>query len=126
MSADNGIYIGKFPKTTNIQDGFEFRVIHAQAIDNISLFPDGYEQKEQEFKGENPRSIVEYFGQTEILDELSAQQKAFKMEQEILNDDYCPILEYGISTITFTQPFDFYQAHKADIKYKWDKFEQEV
>src|SRR5271157_3513136 len=106
MSADNGIYIGKFP----IQDeksqgstGYEYRVIHAQAIDNISFFSD--KKLEEKFKGENPRAIVEYFGRAEVFTEKQAQDKAFEMEEEILNDEYCPILEYGISTLTFRHQF---------------------
>ncbi len=33
MSADNGIYIAKFPEG--------WRVIHAQAIENINYYPKG-------------------------------------------------------------------------------------
>ena len=39
MSADNGIYIGEFPTAT---DGKEWRVIHAQAIENNAGTARGY------------------------------------------------------------------------------------
>ena len=56
MSADNGIYIGKF------LDGI--RVIHAQAIDNV-FYPDG----------ENAAAIVDYFGRANTINSLEAAQK---------------------------------------------------
>jgi len=117
MSADNGIYIGVFPTERNDQSR-EYRVIEAQAIDNLDFFPD--EETEKKFNGENPRSIVEYFGHAEVFHDLAlAEKKAFSIEKEIA-DSYCPILEYGISTIRFAHPYSFYQAHAKEIVYKWD------
>lgn len=112
MSADNGIYIGAFPKTEGSTE-YEYRVIHAQAIDNVYWTPDDSLE-------ENPREIVQYFGKAEVMTEEFAHKKAFEMEKEILNDEFCPILEYGISTMTFNRPFKYYEEHAHEIKYKWD------
>jgi hypothetical protein len=120
MSADNGIYIGRFPKAENSSE-FEFRVIHAQAIDNIYFFNN--EEERQQHRGENPRGIVEYFGEAEVLDEKDARQKAFDLEQGIEDDDF-GILEYGISSLAFSKPFSFYKEHAHEIVYDWDKEEQ--
>ena len=101
MSADNGIYIGEFGN-----EGKEFRVIHAQAIDNV-YYPNG----------ENAVSIVEYFGRAEVFDTREAAQgAAFKLENEILDDDFCPVLEYGISTLKFSRSFSEYEKEAASCK----------
>jgi hypothetical protein len=112
MSADNGIYVGKFPT----QEGsFEFRVIHAQAIDNLWCMPDSS-------YGENPRSIVEYFSDAPVWDTFErASRVAQDMADEILKDDICPILEYGISYISFQNTFKYYLENKHKIVYPWDK-----
>src|SRR5208282_3215893 len=98
MSADNGIYIGHFA------DG-EIRVIHAQAIDNC-WYPDG----------ENARSIIDYFGDAKVFNNpTAASQYAFERGAEILDSDF-PILEYGISTLKFSKPFQEYvQEAKTQI-----------
>ena len=103
MSADNGIYIGWFGEK-------EFRVIHAQAIDNV-FYP----------SGENAESIVDYFGGGAVFDNLdAAQKKAFALEEEIMSDDFCPILEYGISTLKFSKTFDEY-VKEADEQKKFNQ-----
>jgi hypothetical protein len=89
LSADNGIYIGWFGEK-------DFRVIHAQAIDNV-FYPDG----------ENAEAIVEYFGDAIIYDTIgTAQDQAFKMADEI-QAEY-GVLEYGISTLKFSKSFEDY------------------
>lgn len=94
MSADNGIYILKSPKG----DGFEFRIIHAQAIENIEYEPDR--------EGYNTQELKRYFGKAKVFDNKEGAWKlAFEIEQDILSDDFCPILEYGISSISL--PFEF-------------------
>ena len=91
MSADNGIYIGCFKDK-------EFRVIHAQAIDNV-YYPNG----------ENALSIVEYFGDAPIFNSIEeAQKEASRQETECLNDKFCPILEYGINILKFSKSFEAY------------------
>lgn len=99
MSADNGIYIGWFGDK-------EFRVIHAQAIDTV-YYPNG----------ENAVQIVIYFGEAAVFDSLEAAQKeAFRMEDEIMNNDFCPILEYGISTLKFSKTFEEYTKEAEEQK----------
>lgn len=83
MSSDNGIYIAQFP------DGF--RVIHAQAIDNLNYFEEGTEDWKNEFES--------YYGNA----------KVFKIEEEAvlfahnLAKNY-DVLEYGVSSIGY---FDY-------------------
>lgn len=113
MSADNGIYV------LQTKDGF--RVIHAQAIDNlcwwenytccnnpISVAIDGQEQcyhcgtylpKHERRDELNPEMLKEYFGESKIFNtQQEAIDESRKMYDEIMNDDY-GILEYGISYI---------------------------
>jgi hypothetical protein len=102
MSADNGIYIAHFA------DG-EIRVIHDQAIENC-WYPDG----------ENAQAIVDYFGDAKAFnDPAEASECAFEKEKEILDGDF-PILEYGISTLRFSKPFQEYvQEAKKSPKIDW-------
>jgi len=105
MSADNGIYIGHFA------DG-EIRVIHAQAIENC-WYPDG----------ESAQAIAGYFGDAKVFrDPTDAGKYAFEKEEEILSDDLCPILEYGISTLRFSKPFQEYVKEAEEQK----KFNEEI
>lgn len=92
MSADNGIYILE-------SDGPEWRVIEAQAIENINWNPDTGSSF-------NMEEVKRYFGKCRIFtDRKAAETEAFRMEEETLNDQMCPILEYGISTIRFPHKF---------------------
>lgn len=97
MSADNGIYIAKF------SDG-EHRVIHGMAIDNLNWNQDG----SSDF---NPASIYEYYKNAAPMTKSQARSKAFLMETDVLTDDFCPILEYGISTIKM--PFTWQEVLSA-------------
>lgn len=92
MSADNGIYILK------TLDGF--RVIHAQAIDNLYWW-------DSEMRNEiNPKELKRYFGNCKVYDtEKVAQEVAIQMYENIINDDYCSICEYGICYIKYNKPF---------------------
>jgi len=85
MSADNGIYIAQF------KDG-KFRVIEAQAIENLSFFPAGSKESIDEFYA--------YFGNAQIFETFeSAMMHAYKMEHEIRRG--FGILEYGVSDLGF-------------------------
>lgn len=84
MSADNGIYI------LNLKD--QSRVIHAQAIDNLWWSFLDFNSAEDFV----PTRIFQYYNNALPLTKEEAQKKAFEMEHEILSDDFCPILEYGI------------------------------
>ena len=96
MSADNTIAILKTPDGVG---GFEYRVVHAQAIENIY-----YEHVDG-----NPEQVVAYFGNCKLLTNRNdAWQLAKDMEKEVLEDDFCPILEYGINEITLPHQFSYY------------------
>jgi hypothetical protein len=80
LSADNGIYIVKFP------DGF--RVTHAQAIDNIDYYPKGSAQCKSTLK--------DYFGKSKVyVTRDDAMVQAVKLYDNLMNDDI-GICEYGI------------------------------
>jgi hypothetical protein len=102
MSADNGIYILQTPVMNG--DGFEYRVVHAQAIDNIFWGENGYN------KDGDPKAVVEYFGKCEVFQgEESARTEAFRLYDEITEgEDGYGIVEYGVSTIELPHFFDYY------------------
>lgn len=104
MSSDNGLYILKTPKENS--DGFEYRVIHAQAINNI-YFDDTFPNNNNP-EG-TPKEVIAYFGNCEVLTEEAAQKKAFEMYDEIIKDDFCPIVEYGICSIDLPHSFQWYR-----------------
>lgn len=81
MSADNGIYI------LNTKDSY--RVIHAQAIDNLYYSP------LQNFGAELvPTRVIEYFGNCRYTrDKEAAYRVAEQMAKKY------PVLEYGINLI---------------------------
>jgi len=81
MSADNGIYI------LESLDGF--RVIHAQAIENIYSYP---------HEGFNEDYLKRYFGEAKLIEtEEDAYKEALRLYKEI-SADGLPI-EYGIVPI---------------------------
>lgn len=90
MSSDNGIYILK-TKHPKDESKFEFRVIHAQAIENI--YWDAKLGKET-FSEVVPEEAASYFGQAEVFTNASAAD----MHASNLADE-CTYLEYGIRTL---------------------------
>lgn len=77
MSADNGIYVAKFP------DGY--RVVHAQAIDNLDYYKD---------EALRINEIHSYFGRSTVIQTKDAALlEAHRMSKDI------PILEYGVCYI---------------------------
>jgi len=53
---------------------------------------------------------LSYFGQTKVFtDETEAAKEAIELARHVLSDDFCPILEYGISTIELPRPFSWYE-----------------
>lgn len=81
MSADNGVYIGIFPTANGDK---EYRVTHAQAIDNVEC--DEY--------------VRGYFENAECFQSIAdAVTRAQAIEAEILNDPICPICEYGVCVL---------------------------
>lgn len=91
MSADNGIYIAEF------SDGF--RVIHAQAIDNIGYFPPGSTERRD--------MLEEYFGPAKIIPtKRDAVIEAKHQAREILSNRHWAILEYGIVDLGRLEDFE--------------------
>ena len=83
MSADNGVYIVKFPEG--------YRVVHAQAIDNIDYFPKGSKERK--------RVLKQYFGKSKVFENVEdAYKEATKLYDEIIGDAF-GICEYGIQFI---------------------------
>lgn len=112
MSADNGIYI----LITPLKQGLEYRVIYAQAIDNIRFVPS--EDDEFDYSHGNPREIVQYFENAPRFETFKeAWQCAYELYDEIMNGDF-PIVEYGISVLRLDKPFTWYvEQEKLQPKY---------
>jgi hypothetical protein len=115
MSADNGIYI--------LQSLDGYRVIHAQAIENLYYWETStccsnpvpiideyknercrecgsYLPKMEQRDSICPNRLKEYFGECEVFKtEEKALQEAERIYDEIIDDFYCPIIEYGINFI---------------------------
>jgi len=84
MSADNGIYI------LEMKD--QSRVIHTQNIENLWWS----NLARRQITNFVPTRIVEYYGNEESLTVEEAHIKACETYDEIMEDDFCPIVEYGI------------------------------
>lgn len=102
MSADNGIYIGKFPKglAHNDQgedciyyDTFEYRVIHAQNIEDCEY------GSTQEMKD---ASLCDYFGEDRVVKIFSDRRDALLFAHDWAKE--FDILEYGVSEMEFDRP----------------------
>ncbi len=90
MSADNGIYIAKFPEG--------WRVTYAQAIENIEYYPKGSKKRKKVLK--------KYFGDSKVFNNIEdVLKEAEKLQEEILNDDF-GILEYGICNLGELESFE--------------------
>jgi len=123
MSADNGIYI------LHSKDGY--RVAHLQAIENIYWWDTccdnpnvvekehdeiyvipiclncGTERPDAEERSEIcPKRLKEMFGDAKYFETREeAFEEACRMYNEIMNDDFCPIVEYGIQFIEYDKEF---------------------
>lgn len=100
MSVDNGIYILKTPSSTSLGKELkliEYRVIHAQAIDNIY------------YKGSpiNALELIRYFGRAKVMGHLDVTKEVEKLEKEI------SYLEYGVEEIPLDKPFDEYMVEAS-------------
>jgi hypothetical protein len=91
VSADNGIYIAEFPNQ-------EWRVKHAQAIDNLNYEPDDED-------GFSSVQVINYFntGAATFGSKEQAMVAAHRMAE-----DY-EILEYGVNLIKFPHTMDQYR-----------------
>lgn len=97
MSADNGVYILQ----TKRGDGWEYRVSHLQSVEDYTWNgSDHAGGPDTQIK--NARQM--WRGQV-YATKAEALVAADKMAEDILSDDFCPVLEYGISTITIPREF---------------------
>ncbi len=113
MSADNGIYILK----TAAQEGggYEYRVTHAQAIENIYYDVSSGEQWEHFI----PEIAFQYFGECQVFtDDREALLYAHRQAEEY------PVLEYGVCVLdhpeevfqTFaTEQLEFFEAEAEAV-----------
>ena len=91
MSADNGIYIAKFP------DGY--RVAYAQNIDNVDYFLEGTHERKEQLKN--------YFGDSQLFaTEKEAADHAWNMYDEFMKEDGIGYIEYGICSIGEYESFE--------------------
>lgn len=91
MSADNGLYIAKFPDW--------YRVAHLQAIENVSY----YEKWTKEWE----RVLDDYFWWLPVyMSKQVAMRKALDMQERVM-ESKTPILEYWIQYLG-----DFYYLPK--------------
>lgn len=109
MSADNGIYI------LQTLDGY--RVVHAQAIENIY---DGGKF--------NLQAVADYFGvcPTIVKTEKEAWAQAKIIYDEIMNDDYCPILEYGVIFLSGMENQKFPSHLVKEVPEETPKMEEDL
>jgi hypothetical protein len=123
MSADNGIYIlESISPLSNDNDDptHEYRVIEAQAIDNIFYHPDSG----PEDTPYHPH-LVQYFNQSQIYQTKDeAYTEAQKMYDRIMDDDY-GIIEYGISEIHIREIFPTMALEQANAQSEKDSKEFE-
>ena len=84
MSADNGVYIAKFP------DGY--RVAYSHNIEDVDYFPVGSQERKNVLKEKFGKSTI-FATKSEAFDE------AKRIEADLENDDDFYILEYGICSI---------------------------
>lgn len=92
MSADNGIYVLRTPAADG--RGFEFRVAHAQAIDNID-YPN---------RGLVDEYLLNVFGRSWVL---HRQRRAVALAH-LLHDDMIAdgwYTEYGVQVVELERPF---------------------
>jgi hypothetical protein len=98
MSADNGIYIGEFP----IADRKEWRVIHAQAIENCDDDSGYYPPALPQYITDLYRVL--YWGASMVFDTIEqAREEAWTIDDEMRKGDFY-ILEYGICFIEYDRP----------------------
>src|SRR5882762_7171151 len=92
MSADNGVYILRTPAPD--RDGFEFRVAHAQAIENA----------EWPVQAEADEYIVATFGDSWVFSRRGrAKAVAHLIHDEIVASGW--YTEYGVQVIDVDRPF---------------------
>jgi hypothetical protein len=106
MSADNTIAIGWFP---TLEGGVEFRVIHAQAIENTEDCPVVPNELTDSY-------IVSYYHSSEVYtNEDDANKRAVEIYKDVMNDDSgMAYIEYGIQIIEYPRPFPKMTVEEAN------------
>lgn len=94
MSADNGCYIGRFLNPLD-NTKYEYRVIHAQNIEDCDYDDDTLHEITDAYR-------TMYYANENVFDNLKdAEIEADELYSVIINDDYCPVCEYGICHINY-------------------------
>lgn len=96
MSADNGVYIARFKD--------QYRVRHAQGLKTgldgalcwSFITPEGMRRNFVSSR------VVETFMGLISMNESNANVEAIRLSNECLEDDFCPICEYGIVRLDFS------------------------
>ena len=104
MSADNTIVVLTSPK----DDGFEYRVLHCQAFENIY-----WNNEKQEYDYDEPYAptLIDYFGKCNVIkDYVEAMKIADALYVEM------GYVEYGIEFKYLPRPFDWYRDHAERIR----------
>lgn len=98
MSADNGVYIGRFPT----DEGFEYRVAYAQAIENTDYrdYMRWMRCDEEAARREAAESILLTFGARKVF---VTEEDAWK--EAALIHGKMEWTEYGVSLLEFDRPF---------------------
>lgn len=105
MSADNGIYV---LSTLTENGNREFRVAHAQAIENIEV---------REPFGSYYMDAI--FGNSEVFsDSAKAFEYAIQLHNQIMND--FGIVEYGICQMHFDRKFPSKEEAILPEGFNWD------
>jgi hypothetical protein len=118
MSADNGIYVAKFPIDDGGNPYFEYRVAELQNIEDCYAASDRP-------KYITDAMIVVAFGDAKIYyNKDKAHTYAHKLYKDIMNSE-CPIIEYGVCELEFAKPIQgltVSQAENVLAKY-WLEFQ---
>lgn len=93
MSADNGIYIARFPRASG---GYEWRVAHCQNIEDTE------DNSELWSQGVTDHIRITKFGNQENVTVFETVDAAFDYAVKLSN--VFPILEYGIGNLDFDRP----------------------
>ena len=99
MSADNGIYI-----LQSGTDHVQFRIVHAQAIENI-YYDSNYPVSNPSV---NKEALIEYFADSVVYTDEDEAWKAARglYDQVMFGEDGWPgIIEYGLSKIVMKAEF---------------------
>ena len=127
MSADNVILIGRFPKNRIGDNHYIYRVTET-SMSQLD-YVDDYLPEEGSLVNDDylDALIVNLFGgcMDETTNIEDAKMRASEIEIGISQDDF-GILEYGIQTHIFNQPFPKISLRRAnEIIDEWNKKEQE-